>query len=139
MKTMVQRDPSEAKRTSNEPPRVLAVEDEERISRLISTVLSSEGYKVITAADGSEALDAVEDAQPSVILLDLMMPGMDGWEFLRHLRERDIDIPVVVVSAVRDLHVEARRLGVADHLSKPFDVQDLVKKVERLQPPADQP
>lgn len=109
---------------------VLTVEDDVRIQRLISGVLESEGYDVLTAADGEEALAVLEDEEPSVILLDLMMPGVDGWEFLRRLRTRGVTTPVVLISAIRDLATEARRIGATDHLPKPFDVDDLLNKVQ---------
>jgi DNA-binding response OmpR family regulator len=116
--------------STTERPDVLSVEDDERIQRLIRTVLQTEGYNVITANDGAEALDLLGRARPSVILLDLMMPGVDGWEFMRRIREMGLEVPVVLVSAVRDLPVEAKRLGATDALPKPFDVDELVDKVE---------
>jgi DNA-binding response OmpR family regulator len=107
----------------------MAVEDDERIRRLIETVLAGEGYDVVSAGSGDEALRLLDEAKPQVILLDLMMPGLDGWAFLRTIREQGVRSPVVLVSAVRDLPAEARRLG-ADSLPKPFAVEDLIAKVE---------
>lgn len=115
---------------------VLSVEDDARIQALISGVLRSEGYNVLTAANGQEALDMVEAEKPSVILLDLMMPGIDGWEFLRRIRQQGSTVPVVLVSAVRDLASEARKMGATDHLAKPFDVGDLLEKVHEHAGPA---
>ena len=118
----------EAQRTV-EAGGVLAVEDDDRIRRLIETVLEGEGYNVVSASNGREALDLLDSTRPGVILLDLMMPGLDGWAFLRKIREQGIDAPVVLVSAIRDLPHEARRLG-TDSLAKPFAVEDLISKVE---------
>ena len=108
---------------------IMAVEDDDRIRRLIETVLEAEGYRVVCASNGIEALKLLDATRPSVILLDLMMPGLDGWAFLRAIRDQGITTPVVLVSAIRDLPAEARRLG-ADSLTKPFAVEDLVAKVE---------
>lgn len=108
---------------------IMAVEDDDRIRNLIETVLEAEGYHVVCASNGIEALKLLDAARPSVILLDLMMPGLDGWAFLRAIRDQGVTTPVVLVSAVRDLPAEARRLG-ADLLPKPFAVEDLIAKVE---------
>ena len=108
---------------------VMAVEDDDRIRRLIQTVLEAEGYHVVCASNGVEALKLLDATKPSVILLDLMMPGLDGWAFLRAIRDQGITTPVVLISAIQDLPAEARRLG-ADSLTKPFAVEDLVAKVE---------
>jgi DNA-binding response OmpR family regulator len=108
---------------------VLSVEDDPKIQRLMASVLRAEGYNVITAADGGQALERVRDSGPSVILVDLLMPGVDGWEFVRRLRAMGDNTPVVVISAVRDLPREARGMG-ADYLEKPFGVEQLVRKVE---------
>jgi DNA-binding response OmpR family regulator len=118
---------------------VMAIEDDGRIRKLLETVLSAEGYDVISASNGQDALELLDSKKPRVILLDLMMPGLDGWTFLRRIRERGVEAPVVIVSAIRDLDIEARRLG-TDSLAKPFAVDDLVNKVEEhLGGPASQP
>ncbi|MEX2238230.1 MAG: response regulator [Dehalococcoidia bacterium] len=116
--------------TGAQEPQVLTVEDDERIQRLIETVLRAEGYVVVSAQDGVSALDILDHATPGVILLDLMMPGLDGWELLRRVREKGLEIPVALISAVRDLPEQAEKLGAADSLSKPFDVNELVSEVE---------
>lgn len=109
---------------------VMAVEDDDRIRKLIRTVLEGEGYEVVSASNGGDALRLLDEAKPQVILLDLMMPGLDGWAFLRAIREQGVKTPVVLVSAISDLPAEARRLG-ADSLPKPFAVEDLIAKVEK--------
>jgi DNA-binding response OmpR family regulator len=114
---------------SVEEAEVMTVEDDQRIRRLIETVLEAEGYHVVSADNGRDALQLLDEAKPGVILLDLMMPGLDGWAFLRTIREQGVSTPVVLVSAIRDLPDEARRLR-ADSLAKPFAVEDLIAKVE---------
>ncbi|MPZ23720.1 MAG: response regulator [Dehalococcoidia bacterium] len=109
---------------------VMSVEDDVRIQRLIRVVLELEGYRVLQASDGLEALQLLEVDEPSVILLDLMLPGVDGWEFLRRVRQVNPRVPIILISAVRDLPKEAERVGATDHLEKPFDVAELVAKVE---------
>ncbi|HET9200911.1 MAG TPA: response regulator [Dehalococcoidia bacterium] len=109
---------------------VMAVEDDDRIRKLIRTVLEGEGYEVVSASNGGDALRLLDEAKPQVILLDMMMPGLDGWAFLRAIREQGVKTPVVLVSAISDLPAEARRLG-ADSLPKPFAVEDLIAKVEK--------
>ena len=94
-------------------------------------VLSAEGYSVAEAADGLEGLERARERRPHVILLDLMMPRMDGWAF-REAQQADealADIPVVVVSAVMAERVHA--LGAAAHLHKPFDMDELLGVVGR--------
>jgi CheY-like chemotaxis protein len=110
--------------------RVLLVDDELDIREAVSEVLSYEGHQVLTAADGAEALRVCRQSHPDVILLDLMMPGMNGWEF-RSTQRREpgiADIPVVVVSALG-------RVGSIDaqaFLPKPFGLQDLLNMIHRF-------
>jgi CheY-like chemotaxis protein len=93
--------------------RVLVVEDDPALRDLLHTVLLDEGYEARTATDGATALALLESWRPQVILLDLMMPGMDGWQF-RHLQQADprlASIPLVVMSAAYPLQFEAEKLG----------------------------
>jgi CheY-like chemotaxis protein len=109
--------------------RVLVVDDEVDIRQAVSEVLADEGHQVTAAGDGAEALVMVRDFQPQLILLDLMMPGMSGWEF-RRLQKDDPDlstIPVVVLSALG----KDGALDAADYLQKPFDLEELLTAVRR--------
>ena len=114
-------------------PRVLVVEDDPDIRALEHTMLECSGYEVDTAANGAEALDALERVRPCVILLDLMMPVMDGLTFLKERQRRAAgDTPVVCVSAAGpELVAEALRLGASECLHKPADVEDICALVER--------
>lgn len=114
--------------------RVLVVDDERDIRDLLAAALAEEGYAVRVACDGAQALDVAHEARPDVVLLDLMMPGMDGWAFLR--ARRDIphlaDVPVLVLSAVAGTGFgSGRELDVAGSFAKPFDLDTLVDAVAR--------
>ncbi len=111
---------------------VLVVEDDPALGRVIQLVLTDAGYRVVTAGDGREALDRVEEEKPAVIVLDMKMPVMDGWEFSRHLRERyGREIPVIMLTAAWNSRDRAEEIGAEDYLDKPFDIDDLVQAVGR--------
>jgi CheY-like chemotaxis protein len=116
---------------------VLVVDDEPDIRRLVGDALRLEGYQVRTAGDGQEALQRMADERPDLILLDLMMPVMDGRQFCRLLAhapfhaERPGRIPVILLSADRRLREQAEELGAAGYLAKPFNLDDLLATVQR--------
>jgi CheY-like chemotaxis protein len=120
---------------------ILVVEDDAAIRGLVTEVLRDDGYEVTEAANGAEALEYVGGHRPDLIVLDLMMPVMDGWAFVeecrRHARCREV--PIVVTSASHDLPRTAEKLrayGVRTCLAKPFDVDGLLALVERYAPSA---
>ena len=118
---------------------ILVVEDDDAIRGLVSEVLRDDGYQVREATNGAEALETVRETRPDLIVLDLMMPVMNGWTFLEECRRTDMcaEIPVVVTSASHDLPRTADRLrmmGVRTCLAKPFDVDGLLALVERYAP-----
>lgn len=117
---------------------VLVVEDDSDILSSLVEVIRDEGFDVSSAANGYQALAQIEQRSVDLIFLDLMMPLMDGWRFLQELHARfpDVHAPVVLLSAVRDLSDEARRLGVARFLAKPFDLDDVVRLAHELCPRA---
>ncbi len=110
--------------------RVLVVDDDASIRELLATALEDDGYEVVPATNGEDALSVVERWRPDVIVLDLMMPVMDGWTFAKRLRERH-EIPIVVLSAANDLARHAKTIGAADVLAKPLDLDQLLPKVAR--------
>jgi CheY-like chemotaxis protein len=114
--------------------RVLVVDDDDTIRATVAEALEFEGYAVESATNGAEALDLVRRKQPSAIVLDLMMPVMDGWEFLKRCREDGLchGTPVLVISASRNLPQEAVGLGVKGCIAKPFDLDVLLGAVERV-------
>ncbi|MBI4187671.1 MAG: response regulator [Chloroflexi bacterium] len=111
--------------------KILLVDDERGILKVLSIKLRVSGYDVVTAADGQEALKMVDSASPDLMLLDVIMPGIDGFEVLRKLRPAS-QLPVIVCSARPSNMQEAMNLGANDFLAKPFNVDDLVKRIELL-------
>ncbi len=113
---------------------ILVVDDEELIRWSLSEHLRGEGYEVIEGCDGVECLEKVADHTPDLVITDLKMPRMDGMEALRRLRERDHDVPVIVLTAhgAVDSAVEATRLGAKAYLSKPFDLREVGLAVQKV-------
>jgi DNA-binding response OmpR family regulator len=116
--------------------RILVVEDDPIILRLLEVNLGLEGFEVETAAHGEEALEKAKTAPPALILLDVMMPGLSGWEVARQLKEErsTADVPVILLSA-RAQEEDRRRgqeLGVDEYITKPFDPSELAETIRRL-------
>ena len=111
---------------------VLVVEDDQDLSGLLELVLSDAGYRVRLAGDGRAALERVQEEMPGVILLDMRMPVMNGWEFALEFRARfGRACPVVVVTAAENARLRAEEIGAEGWLSKPFDVDDVLAMVDR--------
>jgi CheY-like chemotaxis protein len=112
---------------------VLVVDDERDVRQLLSTYLNLQGFSVITASNGREALTRLGEVKPCVILLDLMMPVMDGVEFRKHQQQdpRWSAIPVVCLSAKHDAPTIARALNLSDCVCKPFDIERVADLVRR--------
>jgi two-component system, OmpR family, response regulator MprA len=113
--------------------RVLVVDDEELIRESLEAALDDEGYTVRTAADGIQALAVLAGWRPDVILLDLMMPEMDGPAFRRAQVERALhsEVPVIVLSGARGMHDCAERIGAVLAIAKPFGLDDVLAAVAR--------
>jgi two-component system response regulator MprA len=114
--------------------RPLVVDDDALIRYALETLLFEEGFEVRTAQDGMEALTLLHGWRPDVILLDLMMPQMDGWTFRAHqLAHPDVaKVPIVVLSGAHESKARAHELGAAAALSKPFELDDVVATVRRV-------
>lgn len=111
---------------------VLVVEDDSDLLGMVRLVLEGAGYRVVTAAEGAEALQMVAEEMPALILLDMKMPGMDAWEFSRHFRARyDRQAPIVVLTAAENARRRAEEIGAESYLGKPFEIAELVAMVER--------
>ena len=122
-----------------ETRRVLVVEDEDAVGDVVADVLTDEGYDVRRARNGREALNVLVGWVPQVILLDLMMPEMDGWAF--RARQRQLAtaaaVPVIVLSGAREARARAAELGAVEALSKPFDLDEVIAAVGRwITPPS---
>jgi CheY-like chemotaxis protein len=111
---------------------ILVVDDDPTILATVSETLDLEGYPVVTASNGAEALEAVERERPWVVLLDMRMPILDGWGFVRAIRERGISLTVVVMTAAADARRWAREIGAQGVLAKPFELDDLLAAVQRV-------
>ena len=116
--------------------RALVVDDDPLIVELMSLVLEQAGFRVERAYDGSAGLERVAEARPDVVLLDVMLPGIDGLEVTRRLHRDPAtrDLPVILVSArTGEQDVEAgRAAGAADYLRKPFDPDELIAMISRV-------
>ena len=111
-------------------PRILAVDDEPAILSLLRRILEPEGYEVVTAANGEQALALLEEAKLDLVLLDIMMPGLDGFQLLDRIRQR-CDVPVIVLTARHEATTEheALRLGADDYMRKPFSSRELLARI----------
>ncbi|MEO8551349.1 MAG: response regulator [Kofleriaceae bacterium] len=111
--------------------RILVVDDEPMVRDTLGQVLAEEGYVVDVACDGADALDRVHAARPDVILLDLMMPGMNGRQFLQALRADSAysNVPVLIMTAVHGLEVNLAAIGASEVVEKPPNIDDLLNKI----------
>ena len=114
--------------------RILVVDDDPDILEALSEILEAEGFEIRRARNGKEALDKLEPDPPQLILLDLMMPVMDGWEFAQRMRQRPpavSSIPLIVLSADRNVGPKAQDIGAVGHLAKPFELDELLRVLRR--------
>jgi len=116
---------------------IMVVDDERDIRNLLRQVLEHAGYQVQTAGNGREALEMLEQTRPDLVLLDIMMPEVDGWEVCRNIktRQKTKDIPVILItvrSQPLDKVVGTEVVGADDYITKPFDLDDLLARVARL-------
>jgi len=123
---------------SQSGPLVLLVDDDERVRELVRVTLELEGYSVDEAASAEEGMAAIEERKPDLILLDVMMPHVDGWEMLRRIQERHGAgaIPVVMFSGKADEEAQrqAATSGASGFVGKPFDLQQLVDQTKAIAP-----
>jgi two-component system, chemotaxis family, chemotaxis protein CheY len=113
---------------------VLIVDDSQDIRDAFTHILDYEGYIVATASNGQEAWDCLEKQRPDLILLDLMMPVLNGWDFASKLRERSefSDIPVVILSASVSNTPDINKIGVNGFIKKPVDLENLLSTVNHF-------
>lgn len=122
--------------TNRQPFTVMVVDDEPSIRRLVASLLRQDGYDLQMAGTGEEAIDMAAASPPDLVLLDVQMPGMDGFAVCRHIKEnpRTRFTPVVMVTGLKDRErrIEGIRAGADDFLSKPFDAEELQARVRSL-------
>ncbi|AIQ44713.1 XRE family transcriptional regulator [Paenibacillus sp. FSL R7-0273] len=113
--------------------KVLVVDDEQSISGAIAYALRREGYEVDTAGDGEEALSKVQTFRPNVLVLDVMMPKLNGYDVCRRLEDRD-DIGIILLTVKNDIvdKIVGLELGADDYMTKPFEIRELLARVKAL-------
>ncbi len=114
--------------------RVLLVEDEITLAMIIKDTLDAQGFEITTAADGLEGLKLFHESKPDVLVADVMMPKIDGFEMVRRIRKTDPITPVLFLtarSAIKDV-VKGFELGANDYLKKPFGMQELIVRINAL-------
>jgi two-component system, response regulator, stage 0 sporulation protein F len=112
---------------------ILVIDDQPGIRRLLTEVLTEEGYSVVEAINGYDGLQKAKEHHPAMILMDLKMPGMDGIETLKELKRLGMGNKVIMMTAYGelDLITEAKELGAVDYITKPFDIIVLCQMIER--------
>ncbi|OAX49051.1 response regulator transcription factor [Paenibacillus sp. AD87] len=113
---------------------ILIVDDDVYIRKLVSTILKQEGFLTIEAVDGHDALQKVAEVNPSLCIIDIMMPNMDGFELCRELRRYHEDIPILMLTAKEDItqKVKGFEMGTDDYLTKPFEPAELIARTKAL-------
>jgi two-component system response regulator (stage 0 sporulation protein F) len=113
--------------------RILIVDDQFGIRVLLTEIFQSEGFTTFQASNGVQALSAVEKEQPGLVLLDMKIPGMDGLEILKRMKERNEEVKVIIMTAYGELDMiqEALESGAITHLAKPFDIDKVVETVSK--------
>lgn len=111
--------------------KILVVDDEEAVRRFLQRILEDAGYDVITAANGQKALDKVSQFDIDLVLLDIKMPGIDGFEVLERIRQHS-NIPVIMVSALGEVASTESSLGLGadDYVTKPFSTRELLARIQ---------
>ena len=115
-----------------ETPKILIADDEPALRSLLNTNLSFEGFETITASNGEEALRAIREEMPDVVLLDVMMPVMDGWQVLEELSKsgnRKTRVILVTAKASSEAQLQGWELGCDEYLTKPFDLDVMISRI----------
>ncbi len=114
--------------------KVLIVDDEESILRLIKYNLEKAGFKAVTAEEGFKALETIKEEKPDLIILDIMLPGIDGIEICKRLRKEDCHIPILMLTA-RDEEIDkilGLEIGADDYMTKPFSIRELMARIKAI-------
>jgi DNA-binding NtrC family response regulator len=113
---------------------ILVVDDEEALRTVLSSELENEGYTIASAGDGDDAINILHDRTFDLVLLDIKMPRVDGFEVLRFIKERFPSTKVIMLTGFADLKnaIESKKLGAEDFVSKPYDLVDLLTTIERV-------
>lgn len=114
--------------------RVLIVEDDDRIADFLQRALNVEGHTCVRASNGDEAMPLVKDGDFELMLLDLMLPGMSGMDICQELRMRNINIPIIMLTAMDSVEdiILGLKMGADDYMTKPFDIDELLARMETV-------
>ncbi|RLB05343.1 MAG: DNA-binding response regulator [Deltaproteobacteria bacterium] len=114
--------------------RILVIEDEDTITEFLKTGLKYEGYQVTIAKDGVTGVDCAREMEPDLIILDIMLPDKDGFEVCRRIRRRDSDVPILMLTAKKEISDKVKGLdvGADDYLTKPFSFEELLARIRAL-------
>ena len=115
----------------NKKPKILLVDDEPKVLRFIEIDLKTRGFEVVTTTSGQEALDIVRSSKPEIMVLDIVMPGIDGFEVLKEIRTFS-DLPIIAFSASPENYQNALNLGANDFMSKPFNADEMTRRINKL-------
>ena len=117
-----------------EKSRILVVDDEEALRSVLSSELASGGYDVVAAADGDEAITSIQNKKFDLVLLDIKMPKVDGFEVLKFIKKSHPTVKVIMLTGFADLKnaIESKKHGAEDFVSKPYDLVDLLTTIERV-------
>jgi two-component system, chemotaxis family, chemotaxis protein CheY len=118
---------------------ILIAEDEAPLQQAMAVALRTKGYRVVCGSNGSEALRLTETDLPSLVILDLQMPVLDGWGFIRTLRRRGYEVPILLITGGIEAESTADEMGAVGYLDKPFRLGQLLHAVSRLVPVPDAP
>ncbi|WP_236978120.1 response regulator transcription factor [Membranihabitans maritimus] len=113
---------------------VLIAEDERIIRRTLQLKLEKEGFNVLTAEDGQQAIEMLESSDPDIVVTDLMMPFRNGLEVLEFVKKKESEIPVIVLSAAgqENIVLDAFNMGASDYITKPFSPNEIVVRIKKL-------
>ena len=113
-------------------PHIMVIDDESSVTIVLDRILTAEGFKVTVANNGSAALDLLNNVEPDLIMLDIKMPGMDGYQTLEKIRDKYDDVPVIMLTAIPDAASVNKtiNLGADDYVRKPFRTAELVARIK---------
>ncbi|NLE09666.1 MAG: response regulator [Dehalococcoidales bacterium] len=113
-------------------PHIMVIDDESSVTIVLDRILTAEGFKVTVANNGPAALDLLNNVEPDLIMLDIKMPGMDGYQTLEKIRDKYDDVPVIMLTAIPDAASVNKtiNLGADDYVRKPFRTAELVARIK---------
>ncbi len=113
--------------------KILIIDDEHSIRETLEMFLREKGYEVATSEDGEKGLESVQRERPDIVILDIRLPGMDGLEVLRRIKEKEEDIHVIMITAYHDIETtkQAMKLGAYEYIHKPLDADEFENAIEK--------